>query len=238
MVNLIYGINTVLHAIDAKQVRFVYLQKEKKSPELLNLFATNKISFKIVERQVLNKLANNENHQGIVAEVIGYSTLKLEELLNKVKDHQKSILLMLDGIEDPHNLGAILRVADAFGVDGVIFKNSHQVGLNATVAKVSTGAINYVDCVSVANLSSAIKILKENGYWIYASDASAKDSYSMIKYSDKCCLIVGSEGFGISRLVKENSDVLLKIPMRGHVNSLNASTAAAILVSEVYVKGM
>ena len=113
-------------------------------------------------------------------------------------------------------------------------KKNNQVGLTPTVAKVSTGAINFVNCVEVTNLSQTISKLKEYGYWVYASDMNARHNYFDIKYPSKTVLIIGSEGFGISRLVKENSDELIKIPMSGHVDSLNASNACAIIVSEVY----
>lgn len=233
MINYIYGINTTISAIESKRVKRVFLQPNFRNDKLLKLLSTYHISCETVERKKLDSLTNNANHQGVVAETIPYKTKDMDALIKNVSSKEKSILVMLDGIEDPHNLGAILRICDAFSIDGIIYKNAHQVGLNDTVAKVSTGAINYVDVYCVSNLSNAISALKENGFWIYASDGEADNSYKEIDYANKSCIIIGSEGFGISRLVKENSDVLIKIPMTGHVNSLNASTAAAIIVSEV-----
>ena len=142
-------------------------------------------------------------------------------------------IVILDGIEDPANLGAILRSCDAFGVDGVIIKNTGGVSLNSTVAKVSTGAVMYVPVCGVANLSQAISELKDSRYWIIASDGSATKDYDEVDYKGPVALVVGSEGFGISRLVLQNSDLVVKIPMVGHVNSLNASVATGILLSQV-----
>ena len=136
----------------------------------------------------------------------------------------------------PHNFGAILRSADAFGVDGVIIKSRNQVPLNMTVAKVSTGAIEYVKVAEVNNIVSAINKLKENGFWIYTADGSGKDNYETLDYSGPTALVVGSEGHGASRLVMENSDFIIKIPMKGHVNSLNVSVSVGILLSRIVNK--
>ena len=163
----------------------------------------------------------------------GYEDVPLEEILRDIKGKENPLLLMLDGIEDPHNLGAILRSCDAFGVDGVILKKKGEVGLNSTVARVSTGAINYVKVSYVSNLTNAIERLKKEGFWIVSSDGEAKMEASEVDYRGPIVLVVGSEGFGISRLVLEHSDFIVKIPMRGHVNSLNASVSAGILLSLV-----
>ena len=143
---------------------------------------------------------------------------------------------MLDGINDPHNLGAILRSADAFGADGVIVKKHGQAPLNATVAKVSTGAIDFVPVCQVTNLTQTINELKKNGYWVVSSDGSAKMDLNDIDYKFPTVLVVGSEGEGISRLILENSDYITKINMVGHVNSLNASVACAIYLSTIHYK--
>ena len=225
----IYGLNTVKSSIESGRVISAVIQKDSKATSLINLLKEKKISYTLVNKDALNKLTKNANHQGIAALVEEYKTISLEKFINKSKNLTKSIVIMLDNIEDPHNLGAILRIADAFKVDAVIFKKAHQVGLTETVAKVSTGAINYIDCVEVSNLSKALKELKNVGYWAYATDMDGEQAYNQVNYADKSVIIIGSEGFGISRLVKENSDVLIQIPMFGHVNSLNASTACAIV---------
>lgn len=233
MANIIYGINPIRSAISSGKVKKLYIQNGTNAMNLIKDAKENNVKYVLSDKETLSRMVGNVNHQGAVAETSDYTTISLDELLKKTSSKDKSIIIMLDNIEDPHNLGAILRVADAFGCDGVIFKNSHQVGLNDTVAKVSTGAINYVDCVCVANLTNAINSLKENKYWIYGTDMDGKASYFDTEYASKVCIIIGSEGFGISRLVKENCDVLIKIPMCGHVNSLNASTATSIVISRV-----
>ena len=142
-------------------------------------------------------------------------------------------MVLLDGINDPHNLGAILRSCDVFGVCGVIMPKHNQVMLNATVAKTSAGAINFVPVALVSNLNNAINTLKENGFWIVASDGSGKDNFQEVKYDFPTALVVGSEGQGVSQLVLKNSDFIVKIPMYGKVNSLNASVAAGIFLAEI-----
>mgnify|MGYP003890276753 FL=1 len=143
---------------------------------------------------------------------------------------------MLDSLEDPHNLGAILRSADAFGVDAIIIPKHRSVGLNATVAKVSTGSIEHVDVVEVTNLTNTIKTLKDQGFWVVGTDADTDQTIHEINVDTNLCIVIGSEGKGISRLVKENCDYVVKIPMSGHVNSLNASVSAALVIYEVFHK--
>ena len=144
------------------------------------------------------------------------------------------VIVMLDSLEDPHNLGAILRTCDAAGVDGVIIGKNRSVRLNDTVAKVSTGAIDYVKVVEVTNLTNTIKDLKKKGYWIVGAEAIDESKYyDQMKYDMPTCLVVGSEGKGISDLVRKNCDFLVKIPMLGHVNSLNASVSCSILIYEI-----
>jgi 23S rRNA (guanosine2251-2'-O)-methyltransferase len=182
----------------------------------------------------INALVGNVNHQGIVCLVDEYKYLSLKQMIEKLKNKENPLIVMLDGIEDPHNFGAILRSVDAFGADGVIIADNRQVKVNATVAKVSTGAIEYVDVALVTNLNQAIKELKDNGYWVVSSDGEATLDYRQVDYNMKTVLVVGSEGFGISKLVLKNSDFVVKIPMVGHVNSLNASVAAALFLAQIY----
>lgn len=230
---IIYGTNTVRNALEAKRVKKLYVSKNFKHNEITNLANSLSVKIEIVDKQELDKLAKGENHQGIVAFVSPYKTYNLDEVLKSVKDKSDATLLMLDELSDPHNLGAILRSSDAFGIDGVIFKKRGQVGLNDTVAKVSTGAIDYVKCCDVTNLSQTIRALKKEGFWVIGLDGSAKGDLHSIPKNTKLCLVVGSEGFGISRLVKENCDLLVKIPMQGHVSCLNASVAASIVLYQV-----
>lgn len=237
MAKYIYGINPTLHSIDAKKAKKILIADNFSNSNVLNIVKDSKIPYEIVRKErILSLFKNVKNTQGIACEIDEYKTYQLDEVLKEISHKKKSIILMLDNLEDPHNLGALLRICDAFSVDAIIFKNSRQIGLTEVVAKVSTGAINYVKCISVSNLCNAMDVLKKHGYRIYAADGSGNDDYYSTNYDEKSCLIIGSEGFGISKLVLKNSDFIIKIPMYGHVNSLNASNAGAIILSEMYKK--
>ena len=233
-INLIYGKNPVIEAIRAKKAIKVYLTSNFSDQKILSLIKENKINIVTVNPNEMDRMANNGVHQGIAAELKPYQTVSLEEIIHKAKNKEKKIIVMLDCIEDPHNLGAILRSADVFEASGIILPKHNSVTLNATVAKTSAGAINYVPVAIVNNLNQAIKTLKEEGYWIVSTDGSATISYSSIKYDFPVVVVIGSEGKGVSALVLKNSDYIVKIPQFGHVNSLNASVAAGILLAEVH----
>ena len=169
----VYGKNACMSLLkNRKDFINVYLQKNYLDTKIIGELEKNRIKFKYVERKVLDNLTNNGLHQGIVMEVEGYDYLSVDELLDKIKDVKNPLLLMLDGIEDPHNLGAILRSVDAINAQGVIIGKHNQVPLNATVAKVSTGAIEYVNVAQVTNLTNTIKYLKEKGYWVVGAEAN------------------------------------------------------------------
>ena len=231
--NFIYGRLPALNCLSTGKIKNVYLQNNFSDTKILDAIAKKKIKPNFVDLNTLNKMSGYGNHQGIIIEVFPYEYSSIEEILESAKGKDQPLILILDEIEDPQNFGAILRSADAFGVDGIIIKNKNQVPLNWTVAKVSTGAIEYVKVAQVSNLNNVIKVLKDNGYWIYAADGSAKDSYEKVNYSGSVALIVGSEGRGISQLVMKNSDFIIKIPMMGHVNSLNVSVSTGILLSRI-----
>lgn len=233
MGTIIYGKNAVRDSLVTKKAKKLYVSVRLKNDSFLKSLPLSKTEVSYVLDKELDKLASSPNHQGYAALVDDYHTYSLDEVISSAKSKPYPLLAILDGIEDPHNLGAIIRSADAFGVDGIIMKKNGEVPLNATVAKVSTGAIDYVKVAVVTNLSSAIRTLKGAGYWIVSSDGEAKTQYDEVDYRSPIAVVVGSEGFGISRLVKDNSDFLVKIPMLGHVNSLNASVAASILFSEI-----
>lgn len=231
--NYIYGRLPALNCLHVSRVKNVFLQHNFSDSNLLSAIAEKNIMPKYVDIETLNKMSHNGNHQGIIVETYPHEYSSFDEILKSVKDKEQPLILILDEIEDPHNFGAILRSADAFGVDGVIVKSKNQVPLNSTVAKVSTGAIEYVKVAQVSNLNNVIKALKDNGFWIYAADGSGKDDYQKVDYSGPVALIVGSEGRGISQLVMKNSDFIIKIPMIGHVNSLNVSVSTGILLSRI-----
>ena len=232
--NLIYGKNPVIEAINARKALKVFLVSNFTDQKIISLIKNNKIAVQTVSPNEMNNMCNNGVHQGVAAELKPYQTVSLEEIIHKAKNKEKKIIVMLDGIEDPHNLGAILRSADVFEASGIILPKHNSVSLNATVAKTSAGAINYVPVAVVNNLNQAIKTLKDEGYWIVSTDGSATQSYSSIKYDFPVVVVIGSEGKGISSLVLKNSDYIVKIPQFGHVNSLNASVAAGILLAEVH----
>ncbi|MGS0973796.1 MAG: 23S rRNA (guanosine(2251)-2'-O)-methyltransferase RlmB [Candidatus Izemoplasmataceae bacterium] len=233
MAIVIIGKNTVIEAINAKRKIYeLYIQKGT-NKDVLSLANDKHIKVKIHDKQALNQLLEGV-HQGVGALVDDYAYKSLEDVLNIDKEHK--FFVMLDSLEDPHNLGAILRSADAFGVDAVIIPKNRSVKLNATVAKVSTGAIEYVNVVEVTNLSQTIDKLKDNGFWVTGADASADQVIGDIDTNTSLCVVIGSEGKGMHRLVKEKCDYHVKIPMVGHINSLNASVSAGIVIYEVFKK--
>ena len=232
-INLIYGKNPVIEAIRAKKALKVFLVSNFSDQKILNLIKENHLNVSYINPNEMDKMCDGV-HQGVAAELKPYQTVSLEEIILKAKKKDKKIIVMLDGIEDPHNLGAILRSADVFEASGIVLPKHNSVSLNATVAKTSAGAINYVPVAVVNNLNQAISKLKEEGYWVVATDGSAEISYSSIKYDFPVVVVIGSEGKGVSSLVLKNSDYIVKIPQFGHVNSLNASVAAGILLAEVH----
>ena len=232
--NLIYGKNPIIEAIHAKKALKVFVVNNFNDQKVLNLIKDNHLTITYVSPLEMEKMCERGVHQGVAAELKPYQTVSLEEIIIKARKKEKKIIVMLDNISDPHNLGAIIRSADVFEASGIILPKHNSVTLNATVAKTSAGAINYVPVAVVSNLNQAIKTLKEEGYWIVATDGSAEISYSSLKYNFPVVVVIGSEGKGVSSLVLKNSDYIVKIPQFGHVNSLNASVAAGILLAEVH----
>lgn len=231
--NYIYGRLSSLNCLNVSKVKSVYLQKNFSDKNIISAISKKGLKPNYVDLETLNKMSNNGNHQGIIVEIYPHEYCSVEEIINNPNNKEQPLILILDEIEDPQNFGAILRSCDAFGVDGIIVKNKNQVPLNWTVAKVSTGAIEYVKVAQVANLNNVIRTLKDKGYWIYAADGSGDEMYQNVDYSGPIALIVGSEGRGISKLVMQNSDFIIKIPMIGHVNSLNVSVSTGILLSRI-----
>ena len=227
MEQYIFGKNAVNIALKNDSVSKLFLKKGNKE------YDKYRIRKEFVDQKVLDKLSNQGNHQGVVASVEGYKTKSLDYIINKAKSKEYPLILLLDGLTDPHNLGAILRIADAIGVDGVIYGKHRSVSLNSTVAKVSTGAIETVDVCEVTNLTQTLKTLKDNGYWIVGTDLNESKDYRTIDYKMSTVLVIGSEGEGISRLVKKECDYLVKLPMYGTVQSLNASVATGILCYQI-----
>lgn len=234
MKNYIYGKNTCRNAIYNNDTLLnIYLCDGFKDQMIFDALKKKKMKYQYISPKQMDKLVGKVNHQGIVVEINEYEYLDLDELILLLKDKEYPAIAILDGIEDPHNFGAILRSGDALGIDGYIIASNRQVGLTSTVAKVSTGAIEYAKVAMVTNLNQAINKLKDNGYWIVASDGAATLDYREIDYKMKTGIIIGSEGKGIGPLLLKNSDYITKIPMVGHVNSLNASVAAALYFAAI-----
>ncbi len=227
MTQIMYG-RQVVRQILSENRRAKKLYLTSPLPELETLAKKAGVPVVYADRKKLNKLTGSEHHQGAAVEIEPYQTVSLDELI-RAKKGPYGFLILLDEIEDPHNLGAVLRTADAVNADGVIFKKTHNAGLTPTVAKVSAGAIDTVKCAAVTNLTTACKELKKQGYWIVGADMDGQD-YRSLKYDFHTVLVIGNEGKGISRLVRENCDHIVSLPMRGTISSLNASVSAGILM--------
>jgi 23S rRNA (guanosine2251-2'-O)-methyltransferase len=233
MITYIYGKNVVMQMIkERKPIHQIFVTKSALEG-LKNIFQQNHLNYEVVDKTKLDQLTNFQVHQGIVVAVDEYQTYSVEHLVAQIPNGQLGLLVLLDGLEDPHNLGAILRTCDAIGAHGVIYGKHRSVSLGSTVAKVSTGAIDTVPVAEVTNLVQTIKYLKTQGFWIVGSDATGQD-YRRFKYDTPIVLVIGSEGKGISRLVKEACDYMIKVPMIGTVTSLNASVAAAVMLYQIH----
>jgi 23S rRNA (guanosine2251-2'-O)-methyltransferase len=205
--------------------------------QILDLAKENGIQFQFVPKKKLESLVDTQNHQGVVASVAAYEYAEIDDLFKKAEERgEEPFFLLLDEIEDPHNLGSIIRTADAAGAHGVIIPKRRAVGLTATVAKASTGAIEYVPVVRVTNLARTMDELKKRGLWFAGTDAKGDTDFRQASFDIAIGLVIGSEGKGMSRLVKEKCDFLLQVPMVGKVTSLNASVAASLLMYEVLRK--
>ncbi len=214
----IYGKNV---AKEATNIEKAYVSKDFKDKELIK---TIKAPIVYVEPKKLDEMVKG-NHQGIVLKVSDYQYADIDEIINE------EVIVILDHLEDPHNLGAIIRTCEAAGIKGIIIPKDRSVLVNSTVMKVSVGTTNLVKVVKVTNLVNTMKYLKDQGYWIIGTDLNGTD-YKEIDYHGKIVIIIGNEGKGISHLVKENCDYIATIPMKGKTNSLNASVAAGIIIFE------
>lgn len=233
MATKITGNNVIREAIIANRKIFTLYTVKSNQSDVIDLARKQGVSVQYVAKDELEAIYDRV-HQSVVAEVEDYQMLSIDDVLKKPKENK--VFFMLDGLEDPHNLGAILRSADAFDIDCVIVPKHRSVHLTETVVKVSTGAIEYVDVVQVTNLNNTIKKLKDNGFWIAGTDMRAKQTIHQLDVNMNLCVVIGSEGKGMSRLVKKNCDFIVTIPMGGHVNSLNASVSAGILMQEIFHK--
>ncbi|MBD1372386.1 23S rRNA (guanosine(2251)-2'-O)-methyltransferase RlmB [Hazenella sp. IB182357] len=199
---------------------------------------SKQIAFQWVPRTRLDQLSEQGNHQGVIAQVAAYQYATLDDLFREAEQKKEMpFFVILDGIEDPHNLGSILRTADAAGVHGVIIPKRRAVGLTSVVAKTSAGAIEHVPVVRVTNLNRTVETLKTKGIWVLGTDGDAKASYEKPQYDMPIALIIGNEGKGISQQLKKKCDFLVRIPMKGKISSLNASVAAGVLMYQIFLNG-
>ena len=225
---LVYGRNVALELLKkSEKIRKIYLQDNFHDENLISLIEKFKIPVIYRRKIELDQLANGV-HQGIILDVEDFRYSEIESFYNK----DDCFLVILDHLEDPHNFGAIIRTSEAALVDGIVIPKNRGVDVNGTVIKTSVGTTENVPIAMVTNLKTTLDELKKNGFWIVGTDMEGED-YREIDYSGKIALIIGNEGSGMSRLVKESCDFIAKIPMYGKVNSLNASVAAGIMIYEV-----
>lgn len=234
----IVGKNPVTEALRAgREINKIWIHERARSTNepLIRLARQNGVNVQAVPKKKLDQLAETTNHQGVVASVAAHRYAEMDELFRRAEEKgEPPFFVVLDEIEDPHNLGAILRTADAAGVHGVIIPKRRSPGLTSVVAKTSAGAVEFVPVVRVTNLARTMDELKKRGLWFAGADAAGREDYRKADFNVAIGLVIGNEGKGISRLIKEKCDFLVKLPMAGRVSSLNASVAAALLMYEVY----
>jgi 23S rRNA (guanosine2251-2'-O)-methyltransferase len=227
---LVFGKNVALSYLDSgKKINKVYLQDKFNEFDIINHLNKKNIRIEYLSRFDMDKKVNGL-HQGIILDVEDYKYADIDSMIS-----DDSLIVMLDHIEDPHNFGAIIRTCEAAGVDGIIIPSDRSVEVNSTVIKTSVGTTENMKIARVTNLNNTIKYLKDKGYWIFGTDMVGTP-YTDLDYRGKTVIVIGNEGSGISKLVKENCDFIATIPMKGEVNSLNASVATAIVVFEAVRK--
>jgi len=233
----IEGRNSVIELLETgKDINKIFIEKGEKHGSINKIIAIakeRKVVIVEVDRNKLKQMAQTENHQGVIAIVPPFDYCEVSEILKEAKlRNEAPFILILDGIEDPHNLGSIIRTAETAGVHGIIIPKRRACSVNSTVYKVASGAVEHMKIARVNNINDEIKYLKENDVWVYGTDMEAKKYYYEENLKGAIAIVIGSEGFEIGRLVKENCDVLLKIPMKGKITSLNASVSAGIVIYE------
>lgn len=230
---IVYGKNVIKEAIFTKRPIYqLYVDERMNDQNFLKFLKDKQIKYQEVSKDKLYQLAKDHVHQGVVADVKDYEYVLLEEVLS---DSKMQRFIILDGIEDPHNLGAIMRTAEATKLDAIIMSKKGQVPLNATVAKVSSGAIEHVPVALVSNINQAINILKKHHVWVVGTDGSTEKTFYDLPKNVSLAIVLGNEGEGMRHLVKQNCDILVKIPMYGKINSLNVSVAAALMMYQMVV---
>ena len=227
---LVYGRNTVNEILDSNtKIYKVFLDNNYNDQAILDKINKKNLKKFHIDKNKLDKMCNNSANQGIALDIEEYNYLSIEDI---EKDNNANFIVMLDSLEDPHNFGAIIRTCECAGVNYIIIPKKRSVSVNSTVYKTASGALSYIKIVEVVNLTNTINKLKELGYWVYGAEANGKD-YREIDFKGKTCLVIGSEGHGIKQIVTNNCDEIISLPMKGKINSLNASVAAGILIYEI-----
>lgn len=236
MADTIIGRNAVMEALKSdREIEKLIVGKgaEGSIKKIIGKAKDKRIPIQYSDRQTMDRIAGTGTHQGVIAQVSAYTYCEVEDILQRAQQRgEDPFIIILDGLEDPHNLGAVMRTAECCGVHGIIIPKRRSAGLTETVAKASAGAIEYMLCAKVSNIGQTIDRLKEQGVWIAACDMDGQ-LYTRQDLTGSLAIVVGSEGAGISRLVREKCDFTVSIPMKGKITSLNASNAAAILMYEV-----
>ena len=226
---IVYGRNVAKEVLkNNKKIKEVFLQDTFDDKEIISLLENKKLNIKRLNKKELSRF-DNFSHQGIILDIEDFNYSDYEEFYS----NPNSKVVILDHLEDPHNLGAIIRTAEAAGIDGIIIPKDRSVDINSTVMKTSAGALENMKISKVTNLVSTIKDLKDNGYWIVGTAMEADYDYREIDYKGKIALVIGNEGNGMSKSITEACDYIARIPMKGKINSLNASVAAGIMIYEM-----
>lgn len=237
MREILGGINSVTEALRGqRKFHKLHVEQERHNPrieEILKLAHKKSVSIQTSSRKDLERLFPQAPHQGVVAEVEPYVYAELDDIIVKASPKESSILLVLDGIEDPQNLGSIIRTAECAGVSGIILPRHNSVAITPTVVRASAGATEHIAVAQETNLVNTLKRLKKAGFWVIGADMTGPQEYFRTAIPFPAVLVIGGEGRGIRRLVRENCDLLVRIPMFGQVNSLNASVSAALLTYEL-----
>ncbi|CAM4092436.1 rRNA methyltransferase [Streptococcus penaeicida] len=234
--DMVYGVHAVTESLNANTGNKLYIQEDlrgKNVDAIKALAKEKKVSISWTPKKTLSEMTEGAVHQGFVLRVAEFAYAELAELIAKTEGEENPLILILDGLTDPHNFGSILRTADATKVSGVIIPKHRAVGVTPVVSKTSTGAVEHVPIARVTNLSQTLDKLKEAGFWIFGTDMDGTPVHKW-NTSGKLALIIGSEGKGISANIKKQVDEMITIPMDGHVQSLNAGVAAAVLMYEVF----
>ena len=237
--DIVYGKNAVEGLFKSERIKrinkiliFSGAKKDSKISEIIKLSNENRIPVQFVPKEKLSAITN-QVHQGVIAMISPIEYAELEDVLEKIKDkNENSLMIMLDGVQDPHNLGAIIRTAKCAGADGVIIPKRNTSLVTSIVEKTSAGAASLIPIIQVSNLNNAIETLKEHGFWVYGAEADGEMNYTQAKYNSNTLFVMGGENQGVSKLTREKCDVMIKINMKGDFNSLNVSNAASILMFE------